>query len=642
MDTAGSRFEFGGFTLDRRNWTLLGPDGAPVALTPKAFDALVCFLERPGEVIDRATLIDTLWPDTVVEENNLRQVVAALRRSIGDELIRTVPRRGYQLVADVRVLLSEAATESKPAGRELEDTGAARAGRRLTQTGAVFATLLIAVIAATWYRSAGSPDTGTQQPRLAVLPFADASPDGDLEHVADAIAIELLTTLSLIDGLDVPGSTSSFYFKDHPADLATIRELLGVDYVLEGDVQSADDRLRISVRLTNADTGTQVWSESYDRIVSDLFVLQDEIARTTAQALEITLGVGALGTRLGTTTSAEAFFAFVEAERILSQGIRFSPATIREAIPHLERAVTLDEDFALGWFALYWQSRFLDILATDAGGSAPGALDRAQFALQRVEKLTPNLPELVLSKLETSADAHDIARAMEQLLVESTNTRYPPWILSLIEARYLKFTGRLMESTAAAERARAFDPLNQAIVGLLAEGYSAAGLHRDALDLIDESVRLSGSTPGIEGTAFVIALQQGDPEEIVRRVAAMRDSPARIIREVLANSFDDPEAALSALRAFAASPDRTMILWPTLLSPWAAYFGDDELALEMYRHEVPFATGNTISRPIFAGMRRLPGFRGLVRDKGLLSYWRESGNWPDYCRPLEREDFECF
>jgi TolB-like protein/DNA-binding winged helix-turn-helix (wHTH) protein/tetratricopeptide (TPR) repeat protein len=638
---AGERFEFGGFTLDRKNWTLLGPDGAPVALTPKAFDALVCFLERPGEVIDRATLIDVLWPNTVVEENNLRQVIAALRRSIGSELIRTVPRRGYQFAADVRVLPEDAATETKPMGHVRADTGTWR-GPRLAQAAAVVATLLIAAIASFWYRSAGLSDTGTPQPRLAVLPFTDASPGGDIEYVADAIAIELLTTLSLIDGLEVRGSTSSFYFKDHPADLPTIRDLLGVDYVLEGDVQSVDDRVRISVRLTNADTGAQVWSEAYDRIVDDLFVLQDEIARTTAQALEITLGIGTLGKRLGTTRNAEAFFEFVDADRILRQGIRFSPATVREAIPHLERAVTLDEDFALAWFELYWQSRFLDILAAEAGGRVPGALERAEFALGRVEELTPNLPELVLSKLETSADAHDIARAMEQLLVEATNTSYPPWILSLVEARYLRFTGRLRESTVAAERARVLDPLNQAVVGLLAEGYSAEGRHRDALDVIDESVRLYGSTPGIEGTAFVIALQQGDREEIARRAEAMQNLPTGIIREVLANGFDDAESALSALREFVAAPDPSMILWPTLLAPWAAYFGDDDLALEMYGHEVPFATGNTISRPIFAGMRRLPGFRDLVRDIGLLSYWRESGNWPDYCRPLELEDFECF
>ncbi|MGW8368472.1 MAG: winged helix-turn-helix domain-containing protein [Gammaproteobacteria bacterium] len=633
MTAARNRYEFGGFTLNHGNWTLHGPDGALVPLTPKAFDALIFFLEHAGEVVDRATLIELLWPDTVVEENNLRQVIAALRRAIGDDLIRTVPRRGYEFVAAVRVLEDDAVAKHA-------STSGTRASRIAIWAGALAVTLLVVAVAF-WLDTGGSPDTPTRRTGLAVLPFTDTSPEGEFETVADALAIELTTTLSLIDGLDVPGTTSTFYFEDHPADPATIGEMLGVDYLLEGDVRGTGDQLRISVRLTNAGSGLQIWNKSYDRIFDDFFVLQDEIARTTAQALEIKLGVGSLGTRLGTTRNPDAFFALVEAGRIMRRGNRFEAADIRAAIPYLERAVALDEDFAIGWFELYSQYRWLEILAMETGGSEPGAAERAEFALERVEALTPNLPELVIWKLETSADAHDIARAMEQVLSEAAVVSYPPWVLAEIEARYLRFTGRLRESTAAAERARTLDPLNQSLIGLLAEGYSAEGRHDEGLALIDESVRINGPSPGLTGTAFVIALQQGNPEELERRAQAMSRSPTAITRS-LVRYIDDPAQGLPLLRDFVASPDPTMVLWPTMLSPWAAYFGDDELVLEMYRQEVPYATGNTISRPIFAGMRRLPGFRDLVRDVGLLSYWRESGNWPDYCRPLEREEFECF
>lgn len=640
MGSSRRRYEFGGYTLDHRNWALFGPNGARLDVTPKAFDALVLFLEHPGEVIDGETLIAALWPDTIVEENNLRQVIAALRRVLGDDCIRTVPRRGYQFTADVRVVPDVRLPEPASAAASTAHgrTARGRLRRTLTRPAALIAILVVAAAsAALWYTQ-----TGTLEPtRLAVLPFADASPDGDLEYVADGISLELLTTLSLIDGLDVTGSTSSFYFRDHPADPATIGDRLGVDYILEGDVRSADERLRIAVRLTNADSGSQIWSQSYDRLTDDLFVLQDEIARTTAQALEITLGVGDLGTRPGTTRNPEAFFAFVQAQRTLRQGIGFAPEDIRKAIPYLERAVSIDPDFAIGWFELYWRSRSLHIFASETGRSAPGALERAEYALRRVEELTPDLPELVLSKLETSANADDIAHALERLIDTATKTRYPTWILAGMEATYLRYTGRLREAATAAERARAFDPLNQAPVGLLADAYAAEGRQREALDLIDEFTEIRGTTPGIEGTAFVIALGLGDPEEVARRAAAMLDSRNAITRDLVRN-IDDPEVGLSMLRKFVAAPDQTMLLWPTLLAPWAAYFGDDELALEMYRHEVPYAAGNTISKPIFAGMRRLPGFRDLVRDLGFFSYWRESGNWPDYCRPLEREEFECF
>lgn len=629
MEAARHRYEFGGFTLDRRNWTLLGPDGAAVALTPKAFDALVFFLDRPGQVIDRETLVDTLWPDTIVEENNLNQVVAALRRALGDGFIQTVPRRGYQFVARVSVV-DAGNGASSPVPRAVSH-------RRPIAIGS----LVIAALAAVWFGTRVRLDSEAgDSPMLIVLPFVDASEAGDLEQLSDGFVVELLTTLSLIDGLDVQGSVTSFYFKDHPADVATLRDL-GADYALEGDLRSADDRLRISVRLTETGGGTQIWSDSYDRVKTDVFALQEDIARATAQALQITLGVGELGTRLGGTRNPEAFFAIVESHRIIGAGNRFLPADVRRGLPQLERAVTLDENCALCWYELYAQNSWLSVLANDSGGSDPRALARARFALARVEELTPNLPELVIARLESDSDANDIARALERLLREAGDLRYPPAILSLLEARYLRFTGRIRESVDAAWRARTYDPLNPAIVSVIADGYSFEGRHREALDLLDEFARTGEPTAGLRGAAFVIAMQSGNRDEVIERAAAMRPSRNDIVTNLVRN-IEDPARVLALLREFVASPDPGFILWPTMLSPWAAYFGDDELALEMYRHEVPFATGNSVSRPILSGMRRLDGFKDIVRDKGLLSYWRESGNWPDYCRPLDGDEFECF
>jgi DNA-binding winged helix-turn-helix (wHTH) protein len=97
-------FEFGGFRLDRRRRLLIAPDGEPASVNAKAFDVLAYFLQHPGQIIDRSTLLDTLWPDTVVEENNLSQAVVALRRVLGDGFIATVPSRGYQFVAEVRTV----------------------------------------------------------------------------------------------------------------------------------------------------------------------------------------------------------------------------------------------------------------------------------------------------------------------------------------------------------------------------------------------------------------------------------------------------------------------------------------------------------------------------------------------------------
>jgi hypothetical protein len=126
-----------------------------------------------------------------------------------------------------------------------------------------------------------------------------------------------------------------------------------------------------------------------------------------------------------------------------------------------------------------------------------------------------------------------------------------------------------------------------------------------------------------------MALETGDAKEIVARLGALQEAneslaapgqthvvpPGTYAR--LADLIDEPDSALAALRAFATSPDKPGSLWPTMLAPWAAYFGADELALEMYRHEVPFATGNTISRPIFRGMRTPGGLQGARSRQGI-------------------------
>jgi TolB-like protein/DNA-binding winged helix-turn-helix (wHTH) protein len=664
LDAPGPQyFEFAGFRLNRGKWTLLNPDGAAVSLTPKAFDALVYFLEHPGQVIERSTLLDALWPNTVVEENSLSQIVAALRRTLGDGFIVTVPRRGYQFVADVRVVADTGGPSSSPAagaathGRSRErEVPPLRRARRTWAYVSVAALLLVA--AAVFALVGGGLLSRPARPvQIAVLPFVDVSAKHDQGNIADGIATELLTTLSQIDGLAVRGRTSSFYFKDHSADLRTIDEMLDVDYVLEGEVVSSDDRLRIAMRLSETATGTVIWNDSYDRVVDEYFALQDDIARSVAQALQITLGVGDLGTRIGMTHDPRAFMAFLEAGRMSREGSRFSPADIRKAIPYLEQAVALDDSFALAWFELYYQSRWLNTMATNQGGSAPGAADRAQEALARVRELTPQLPELALSEIDDASDAYDLARTFERILEGAKKMNYPPADILLWRARLLLFTGRVAESKAVLERARVFDPLNAMVIMLLAEGYAAEGQPAAALELLDDySAKIGESRPGIDiaGTALVMALETGDTKEIVARLGALQEAHELLVAPGqthivppgtyarLADLIDEPDSALAALRAFAASSDKPGALWPTMLAPWAAYFGDDELALEMYRHEVPFATGNTISRPVFRGMRRLAGFKELVGDKGFVSYWRESGHWPDYCRPLGSDDFECF
>jgi len=202
-------------------------------------------LLQPQEVprlLDKSTLIAAVWPNVVVEENNLNQVISALRRALGDgsggrRFIITVPGRGYQFVAPVREVRD--AISSHP------PTVHAPAGDRAS---------------------------------IAVLPFASLSSDPEKDYFGDGIAEELIHLLARVPGLKVPARTSSFAYKGRNVDVRQIARELGVGMLLEGSVRSAGDSIRVTAQLINAESGYHIWSQTFDRRFADVFKLQDELA----------------------------------------------------------------------------------------------------------------------------------------------------------------------------------------------------------------------------------------------------------------------------------------------------------------------------------------------------------------------------
>ena len=159
--------------------------------------------------------------------------------------------------------------------------------------------------------SATAPDksvtvVGAPLQSVAVLPFADMSPDKDQEYFADGVSEEVLNQLSRIRDLFVVGRTSSFSFKGRNEDLRVIGDKLGVSHLLEGSVRKAGDRVRVSAQLIKAADGYHLWSQTYDRTLEDIFAVQDDISNAVAQALQVSLGLGEFG-RPGWTRNAAAY-----------------------------------------------------------------------------------------------------------------------------------------------------------------------------------------------------------------------------------------------------------------------------------------------------------------------------------------------
>lgn len=197
--------------------------------------------------------------------------------------------------------------------------------------------------------AAGAAESATDAATrsIAVLPFADLSPQGDQEYLSDGLAEELLNTLAQVPNLQVAARTSAFAFKGEEADVRAIGEQLDVGTVLEGSVRKEGDRLRITAQLIDVETGFHLWSETYERRLESVFAIQEEMAGEIARALRLPLGITA-GERLvrGRTTDIEAYELYLQGRQFLND------RAIGRAISHFERVVGRDSSFAPAWGGL--------------------------------------------------------------------------------------------------------------------------------------------------------------------------------------------------------------------------------------------------------------------------------------------------
>jgi TolB-like protein len=226
---------------------------------------------------------------------------------------------------------------------------------------------------------------------IAVLPFADMSEAGDQSWFAEGIAEELLIALSKVDELNVMARTSSFAFKDTDKTIAEIADILDVQAVLEGSVRRSGDRVRISVQLVDAHSGYHLWSGSYERQLTDIFELQDELARGIVETLRVELGVDAAKRLVADQTkSLEAYNWFLRGRALLDWD---SPENLYQSIGYFENAVEADPDYSMAWGNLA-SARSLTVLWQATEEASPPTI----MAYERALELDPDQSEALAAK----------------------------------------------------------------------------------------------------------------------------------------------------------------------------------------------------------------------------------------------------
>jgi TolB-like protein len=629
MTDPGARifYEFSGFRLDPQQRLLLSSaEGRPIPLPPKAFEALLYFVERRGELLEKTTLMKAIWPNIIVEENSLNQNISVIRRALGESpgehrFIVTEPGRGYRFVADVGVV---AESPSQFAGSALV--------RPPSSNGA----------------SALESASG-QRKSIAVLAFSNLTGDPAKEYFGDGMAEELIHTLARIPGLEIPSRTSSFAYKGRNADIRQIARDLGVSMILEGSVRSAGDRIRVTAQLVNAESGFHIWSQTFDRQFSDVFQLQDELAGAILQKLELNLGRRSrpLLKDDPPTRNVEAYRLYLQARATyFSAGL--TADRVERMIEILERSISLDPDFprahALRGLALGMQVQM--------GSRGPEVLDEAMQEAERARALDPALPDAyaLLSTLQAgrgqwcAADAsfcHAIALDPKEPSTYLTRAVYG-----------LAPTGHLLE---AIEQASTCYQLAPAMVGAavsLAGLHSLAGQEAEVADYLSVITDL-GAPPQAPVPIFrsQSARRAGRNAEAAEHMMVMMppgvralgsDGILKLVFTAFADDTGKSSAAISALRALQAALDPQIAdAWPMaiLMLNWYAMLGalDDAYAIAERIATSFERTGRLILinlppiwLPELKAFRQDPRFREFTTRLGFVDYWRAHGP-PDGC-----------
>ena len=345
---------FGSFEADLRARELR-KGGSRVRLQDQPFQILALLLERAGDVVTRDELRQKLWPASVYVDfdHGLNNAIARLREALSDtagmpQFIETLPRVGYRFIFPLVEAPGPAAAEPASTPEPTSQDG----GRRTRIVGAAIAAGVIAVTAllGAWLAQRdGAPSqdarVSASEASIAVLPFVNMSSEAENEYFADGLTEELTQKLAGIRGLKVAGRTSAFFFKGRPEPAAAIAKTLGVNHLLEGSVRRSGTRVRITAQLLDARSGYHLWSQTFDRNVTDIFEIQEDIALAVASAMQVKLAsVEATRLRHRGTRDAEAYRLYLVAMAYL-RGITVT-RDLERAKALFESALARDPKFA--------------------------------------------------------------------------------------------------------------------------------------------------------------------------------------------------------------------------------------------------------------------------------------------------------
>ena len=569
---------FGPFRLDAETQVLLRA-GDVVPLPPKAVETLLVLLRSAGQPVEKEALIQAVWRDAFVEENNLAHHVSVLRKTLGNgeggkSYIETIPKRGYRFVGDVK----EVAEDSGPADHAPTEPLGTPAQSLLTRRRLAVALALpvVGALVSVWWLSRRGATPLFES--LAVLPFQNLSSDPGQDYVSDGLTESLVSELAKIGEIRVISRTSVMRYKDGRKPLPQIAQELNAGAIIEGSVSRFGDRARVTVQLLDGAKDKHLWAETYERDLAETPKLWSEVAIAVAREIRARINPEQRARLAGRPVKREAFEAYLRGRYYWNKR---TADNIHKAVEWFRKAIDEDPAYARAYGGL--ADCYNQLGTVLIGGQPPTEIrPQAIAAARRALEIDPELAEahaaLAYARLydwewaaaeegfqhalrlnPSYASAHlwyahslSMRKRHEEALREVRHAQQLDPLSSIIHTQVgwiLQHAGRYDEAIQELRKVLAKEPDYLWALWRIGSSYTSKSMFQEGIDALEKAAKLSGRSPSILGT---LAETYG--------LAGRKELARSLLREIEARSREQYVPAIAFAHAYIGLDDSERVL----------------------------------------------------------------------------------